>query len=145
MKNATNIRRFSGAWFMAHGGDVAEAAPAAGELAEALTFEQYAAQHGADRLAIVCLGLDSPGRANGKATVNARLRRVEERIRRWAMRRENLRAEYDSAVAAGLIRPPTHMESLMTTARGHSDNPSVQAARRLLKRRGLGCAEGAQP
>lgn len=46
------------------------------------------------------------------------------------------RQEYQRLVASGAIRPPTRVESLISKARGHEDNPSVQAARRILQRMG---------
>ena len=49
-------------------------------------------------------------------------------------RRAELRAEYERLVAAGELRPRTRRERLEDTAAGHPDNPSVQAARRILAR-----------
>jgi len=54
-----------------------------------------------------------------------------------AEHRERLRDEYAAKVASGEIRPPTRHERLIATARGHEDNESVQAARRLLARDGV--------
>jgi len=52
-------------------------------------------------------------------------------------RRNNAIAEYENLVKAGKIKRPrsTTMEALLSAARGHPDNQSVQAARRLLKKR----------
>ena len=51
--------------------------------------------------------------------------------------REKLRAEYNEKVAKGEIRPPSHMERLISTAKGNPDREDVQAARRLLPKRGI--------
>ena len=53
------------------------------------------------------------------------------------IRREELRQEYQAKVQSGEIRPPTRIEYLVSTAQGNSDNASVQAARRLLEKRGI--------
>ena len=52
-------------------------------------------------------------------------------------RRNNAIAEYENLVKAGKIKRPrsTTMEALLSAAKGHPDNQSVQAARRLLKKR----------
>lgn len=42
---------------------------------------------------------------------------------------------YEEAIAAGLIRDFTPDERLALKADGHDDNPSVQAARRVLAKR----------
>lgn len=43
--------------------------------------------------------------------------------------------DYNTKVENGEIRKPTRIEALLKTAHGHEDNPSVQAARRILKKR----------
>lgn len=45
--------------------------------------------------------------------------------------------DYNSKVKSGEIRKPSRIESLIKKARGHEDNPSTQAARRTLKKRGV--------
>ena len=52
-------------------------------------------------------------------------------------KREQLRQEYRDKVRAGELRPPTVTEQRILTANGHPDNPSVQAARRLLAKQGV--------
>jgi len=49
-------------------------------------------------------------------------------------RRETLRKEYNDKVISGEIRPPTRMERLIATASGMDENPSTQAARRILSK-----------
>jgi len=51
--------------------------------------------------------------------------------------REQLRKEYQLKVENKELRPPTRIERLIITANGHEDNESVQAARRLLTKRGV--------
>ena len=45
--------------------------------------------------------------------------------------------EYERLVAEGKIRKPTIIEEALRKAHGHPDNPSVQVARRALKKRGI--------
>lgn len=45
--------------------------------------------------------------------------------------------EYNAKVENGEIRKPNIIETSLKTAHGHEDNPSVQAARRMLKKRGI--------
>lgn len=58
--------------------------------------------------------------------------------------KEEARKEYRQKIARGELREPTKQEAkereiakLIKTANGHEDNPSVQAARRLLAKRGV--------
>jgi hypothetical protein len=69
----------------------------------------------------------------------AERRRIHQRLQKRMAEltvRDDLRAEYELLVEEGVIRPPTRLERLERTARGHPDNDSVQAARRILA--GLG-------
>ena len=45
--------------------------------------------------------------------------------------------EYNAKVENGEIRKPSIIETSLKTAHGHEDNPSVQAARRMLEKRGI--------
>jgi hypothetical protein len=49
----------------------------------------------------------------------------------------DLRAVYAQMLGMGYFREPTDAERLVTTARGHPDNQSVQAARRICTKRGV--------
>jgi len=51
--------------------------------------------------------------------------------------REKLRAEYNEKVAKGEIRPPSRYEKLISTAQGNPDRDDVQAARRILDKKGI--------
>lgn len=52
-------------------------------------------------------------------------------------KREAAIKEYNEKVASGKIVKPSTVERLMRIAKGHSDNESVQAARRTLAKRGI--------
>ena len=51
--------------------------------------------------------------------------------------RNELRSEYSQKVSNGEVRPPSRLETLVARANGNADNESVQAARRLLEKRGI--------
>ena len=53
-----------------------------------------------------------------------------------AKKREKARIEYRELVKKGKIKTPSNIMRLQEQAKSHSDNPSVQAARRSLKKRG---------
>ena len=55
----------------------------------------------------------------------------------YEKRREAARAEYKALVDSGKVRPPTEMEKRLKVAQGRSANAAVQAARRVLARRGI--------
>ena len=50
--------------------------------------------------------------------------------------------DYGAKLDAGEIRKPTHLESAIRKAQGHSDNPSVQAARRMVAKMGYDWQSG---
>jgi len=45
--------------------------------------------------------------------------------------RDELRGNYEYAVARGAVRPPNLRERTIAKAQGHADNAAVRAARRL--------------
>ena len=53
--------------------------------------------------------------------------------------REDLRGNYEFAVARGEVRPPSLKERTIKKAQGNPDNSSVQAARRLCAKYGWDC------
>lgn len=55
----------------------------------------------------------------------------------YEKKREAAKAEYKALVDSGKVRPPTEMEKRLKIAQGRSENPAVQAARRVLTRRGI--------
>jgi len=100
-----------------------------------MDFETFAAQNGAGALSD-----DVAIQRMPRASVNDKKRIMREWSQRENVRiakRNNLRREYDAAVQRGEVRATTHDERLIRTARGHSDNESVQAARRALAKRGI--------
>lgn len=52
-------------------------------------------------------------------------------------KREQARAEYAEKIKNGELRDKTPIERTLDKAQGHDDNPSVQAARRMLTKRGI--------
>lgn len=64
-----------------------------------------------------------------------------EKDLRYTETRENLRNEYQHKLAKGEIRKPTSIERLISTAKGMPELESTQAARRLLKKRGISIDE----
>ncbi len=72
-------------------------------------------------------------------TVNGQRRFEKEAAKAEAdyqEKREKAKDEYRRMVENGEVRPLTSLEKTMRTAQGHPDNPSVQAARRMLAKRG---------
>jgi hypothetical protein len=97
--------------------------------------ETYLAQHGASRQ-------DIGDAALHKNIPEGKIRKklIEEQAtkdRALIKKREQLREEYKKKIESGEIRPPTRKESLIATANGHPDNAAVQAARRILEKRGI--------
>lgn len=52
-------------------------------------------------------------------------------------RRAAAKAEYAALVSRGEVRPPTFLERALDAAKGHPDNSSTQAARRILAKKGI--------
>lgn len=51
--------------------------------------------------------------------------------------RKAARAEYRKLVESGKVRPPTEIERRLRVAQGNPGNKAVQAARRVLAKRGI--------
>lgn len=60
-----------------------------------------------------------------------------QKLKAWTDARDRLRAEYRTKVQAGELEPRGRMARMMGKAKGHPDNSSVQAARRVLKKHGF--------
>lgn len=72
------------------------------------------------------------------ARQNKQFLKDAERARtEYSNKRNAAIAEYNAKVDSGKIKQPGKYDKLLKTARGHEDNPSVQAARRTLKKRGI--------
>ena len=101
-----------------------------------MSFEEYAASKG--------VGFPSADHGLLRATASMSRRslrdaqkregeRISSEFQRWL----EMHQEYEAAVEAGDVRPPTRIERLKATANGHPDNASVQAARRILSKQGI--------
>ena len=75
-----------------------------------------------------------PGLSDGRRKRDELIRRQAQKDCEWQAKRDRLRAEYRLLVQRGLYRAPTRIERLQAIAGGHPDNPSVQAARRLIQK-----------
>ncbi len=67
---------------------------------------------------------------------------AHEAAAKYSAKREAAIAEYKAGVASGTIREKSRVEVLMGKAKGHPDNPSTQAARRALEKRGYNWKTG---
>lgn len=106
---------------------------------EPISLDQFLARRGLSS-PISDYTLDTTRLPHGE-TERQRKKRIAEgqRVaREYSERRRAAIAEYEQRVSAGEFRKPTKVEELQSVARGNPDNESVQAARRLLKKRGLG-------
>lgn len=67
-----------------------------------------------------------------------RLQKEVEKVRiTYAEKRQQAIMEYNALLASGEIQAPSKLQRLLATANGHPDNTSTQAARRLLRKRGI--------
>lgn len=119
-------------WFFAHIGEPDTGKPLV------MDFEEYASRNGASRQDTMMDSALHRSSSNVSGSARASQLRIEnERNTAALAKRDVLRGEYNQHVASGYIRPPTHDEALILTAQGQEDNRSVQAARRLLEKRGI--------
>lgn len=70
----------------------------------------------------------------GKKRFDAECAKAEAEYQK---KRAEAKAEYAELVARGEVRPPSSIEESLITASGHPDNPSTQAARRVLAKKGI--------
>lgn len=73
-------------------------------------------------------------------TARQKKKRIEEAAQagaEYSAKRQAAREEYKQLVESGKIRKPGKYDELIKTANGNPDNESVQAARRVLKKRGI--------
>ena len=122
-----------GGWDLEHGLDVITRK--ARQAPEVMDFETFATRRGASRQDFGEAGAHKRSRRQTDKQWNRIIKRITERGDKLEQKREGLRQEYDQLVEQGAIRPLTPKEQLMATASGHSDNDSVQAARRVLANR----------
>lgn len=83
--------------------------------------------------------LDTTRLPHGETQRQKKAREAEtlRRAREYSEQRQAAINEYEQLVKAGKIKKPSKVDELREVARGNPDNASVQAARRLLKKRGL--------
>jgi|GEM_PF-2303284 len=100
---------------------------------ETISEEDYLNKHGAGRW----FGESAlhHNRAKGKTAHQKNVDAQSQKDTELFNRREELRKEYREKVARGEIKEPTRNEDLLRQSSGHSDNESVQAARRLLSKK----------
>ena len=99
--------------------------------------ETYLTINGASRQDIGDSALHKNRGNNSDKTWTKIINRQRDKDINLCIRREKLRKEYQAKVERGELRPPTRTEKLIEIARGHIDNESVRAARRLLIKRGV--------
>ena len=103
---------------------------------QTMTFEQFASSRGASLFEGARKDRDRQPRATDKE-IKKNAEKTLADMRANAKRRESLRVEYNTLVQQGKVRTPSRFEELINKARGHADNPSTQAARRVLEKRGI--------
>lgn len=103
---------------------------------EVLDFETFAARKGASRQGFGDAGMHRRGERHSDKTWGRALKAQFDRDEKLAARREELRREYDLLVACEEIRPPSYLERLIETAKGHPDLATTQAAIRLCRKHG---------
>lgn len=92
---------------------------------ESLTFEQYAARHGASRQEFGDAGNHRRGERHSDKTWERVLRVQREKDDALYQRRAELREEYAAKVRAGEIAAPSFRERTMAIAMGHPDLAST--------------------
>jgi hypothetical protein len=101
-----------------------------------MTYEQFAELNNGS-----ALGYSRPEFNRMPRVTDANRRRagntILENSSKLSSLREKLNDVYDNLVVQGLITAPSRIDELIDVARGMPDNESVQAARRLLTKRGI--------
>jgi hypothetical protein len=101
-------------------------------MSEALTFEDFAARHGASRQLYGDAGLHNPAAHMPRSTWKRLVEKQAAADSALQARRDALYREYVAAEERGEIRPPSRRERLEACAAGNPDREDVQACRRLL-------------
>lgn len=99
--------------------------------------EEYLAIHGASRQGFGDSALHKNRGGASDKTWTKIIDAQAKKDRELMDLREKLRAEYAEKVAKGEIRPPSRYEKLISTAQGNPDREDVQAARRILEKKGI--------
>lgn len=111
----------------------------AGISSKAITEEEYLALRGYGS-SISDFTIDKVGGAN-RTRLSARQEakfqsQVSEAANQYSTKRAQAREEYQQLIKQGKIRDKTPLERNITKAHGNPDSPSVQAARRMVEKRG---------
>lgn len=109
------------------------AAPVGRSKPKIQSFEQFASENGAGRSAGEA-GMHVRGNASDTAW-NRALAQADAKAEDLSTRRKELRKDYDALVAKGQITAPTPIQKIEEKAKGHPDNASVKAAKRVLAKR----------
>lgn len=107
-----------------------------------MSFEHFASSRGASRFLIGEAALHMSSANKSPNTHRRQVRAQAHADHALIIKRGQLQIEYEALVADGKLRPPTALESTLATAHGHPDNDAVQAARRVLTRRGYNWQTG---
>lgn len=109
------------------------------------TLEEWLAMHGYSRQGIGDAGTHRSGERHShktwKRVVDAQLAKDAA----YCRMREDLRGNYEFAVARGEVRPPTFQERTVKKAQGLDDRADVHAARRLCEKKGWQWRQSTQP
>ena len=104
---------------------------------EVMTEEEYLESKGYPFMGYSEAGLHKTSKSESTRSRKQAIDLVQDRALEYDKKREELRKEYQEKVESGEIRKPNAIEKALKTAQGHEDNPSVQASRRLLEKRGI--------
>ncbi|KKM62853.1 hypothetical protein LCGC14_1517410, partial [marine sediment metagenome] len=102
-----------------------------------MDFETFATKRGGSRQDYGEPGAHKRSRRQSDKQWSRIIKHLMQKDDELDTRRVDLRKQYAALVKQGVLRPLTRMEKLKATAAGHPDNPSVQAARRVLKKQGV--------
>jgi len=97
-----------------------------------IDFESFAASKSASNSDMGEAGLHKRRCGESKKSWRRKVEAQRTKDAEWMRRRDAARSEYRAAVDSGAMRPLTRRERTERIASGHPDNPSVQAARRML-------------
>jgi hypothetical protein len=133
------ISKLGREWIMTNFGvELTKKAAIADKIATSLmTEEQYLESKGVGMSALGEFGAHRYPRRPSKSQERSVQKLLLQQQNEWQDMRDRLREEYRQKVQKGEIRPPSRVERLLQTARGMPENPSVQAARRILRGMGL--------
>lgn len=104
---------------------------------QVLTEEEYLSQNGYPFMGYSEAGLHKTSQNESKRSRQQAIDYVQNNAKKYDAKRAELRKEYQQKVANGEIRQPTTIERALKIAQGLDERSDVQAARRLLEKRGI--------